>query len=106
MIISQLTNPSPLPAVPKQANPGPLSPNIYRLGNTRTASGKSVSAETAKRVATVYRCANVISDDIAMMPLQVYRRFQGQTSRVFPNTTLRNTAYLLERRPNRWTADK
>lgn len=102
MIISRLTNQAHAPAVPAQASPGQLYPNIYRMGYTKTASGQVVSEETAKRVATVYRCSNVISDDIAMMPLQVYRSYQGQISRVFPDAQMRNPAYLLERQPNRW----
>jgi HK97 family phage portal protein len=102
MIISRLTNQAPAPAVPAQANPGQIYPEIYRMAYTRTNSGPAVTEATSKRVATVYRCSNVISDDIAMMPLQVYRSYQGQISRVFPDAQLRNPAYLLERQPNRW----
>lgn len=101
MIISRLTS-SALPPVPDKARPDDYYPGIFRVQTGYTSTGRSVSAETAKKVATVYRCANMISDDIAMMPLQVFRSYQGKVSRIYPDATARNTAYLLERQPNRW----
>lgn len=101
MIISRLSNQN-IPPVPKQANPADYHPGIYRLSTSYTTSGRNVSVETAKKIATVYRCANTISDDIAMMPLQVYHSYQGNVNRVYPNAVTRNIPYLLERQPNRW----
>lgn len=103
MIISRLIkNAAPPTPVPDRAIPDSTYPNIYRLGNMQTRSGQYVSEDTAKKIATVYRCANVISDDIGMMPLQVYNRFRGNVTRIYPNNATRNLAYLLERQPNRW----
>jgi HK97 family phage portal protein len=54
-------------------------------------------------VASVFRCANGISDDIATMPFQQFRRASdGKTEKIQPDAALRNMAYLLEVMPNRW----
>ena len=71
-------------------------------GQVRTKAKQYVSPESSKRIATVYRCANGISDDIALMPLQQFRRTGGQTEQVAPDAQLRNLPYLLEIAPNRW----
>lgn len=105
MIIERLVSPSnqaPPTPVPAQAHPGQLSPQIYRFGWSRTKSKQVVNEDSAKRIATVYRCANTISDDIGMMPLQVFNSFQKKITRIYPNAALRNTAFLLEKQPNRW----
>ena len=67
-----------------------------------TVSGKRVSVETAKSLATAYRCVNILSDDIASMPLQVFQRFGGAIEQVKPDAITRNLAYLLEIETNRW----
>ncbi len=69
---------------------------------TTTLSGKVVSPETAKKVATAFRCGNIISDDIAAMPFQQFRRNGRNTVQVPPDSLIRNKAYLLEVSPNRW----
>lgn len=105
MIIERLvrpTNQAPSVPVPAKAHPGQLYPNFYRQGWTKTRSKQIVNEDSAKKIATAYRCANTISDDIGMMPLQVFNRFRNQTTRLYPNATTRNTSYLLERHPNRW----
>lgn len=89
------------PPVPEKAQPGRFYPEISG-GGARSASGKTVSVETARKIATAYRCGNVLSDDIACMPFQVYHSFQRDIQRIYPDGTTRNTAYLLERQPNRW----
>jgi len=66
-----------------------------------TVSGQSVSPESAKRIATVYRCANAISNDIAKIPLQQFISNAGQIERVKPDGWRRNNAYLVEVQPNR-----
>jgi len=75
--------------------------SIY-AGRAQTKARQPVGPELSKRVAVVFRCANGISDDIANMPLQQYRRTNNKTDQVPPDVTLRNMAYLLEVAPNRW----
>lgn len=43
-----------------------------------TASGANVTAASALRVSTVYRCVSIISDTIASMPLDVFERLAGR----------------------------
>ncbi len=71
-------------------------------GRVMTRSKQYVSPELSKRVATVFRCANGIGDDIANMPLKHYRRLNGKTETIQPDAVIRNMAYLLEVAPNRW----
>jgi HK97 family phage portal protein len=71
-------------------------------GRVLTKANQYVSPETSKRVAAVYRCANGISDDVANMPLQMFRRANGKTEKITPDAVTRNMAYLLEVSPNRW----
>jgi HK97 family phage portal protein len=101
MIISNLVSSTSPPPAPEAVRPGA---NRYRVisGSTRTKSKQRVDEDSAKRVATAYRCENTISDDIAMMPLQQFNRFQDNIRRIYPDAVARNTAYLLERQPNRW----
>jgi len=66
-------------------------------------SGQNVTAETSKNVATAYRCINVLSDDVAKLPLQTFiSRTPGQIERVRASSRLENIAWLLEVSPNRW----
>lgn len=71
----------------------------------RTRSGKAVTVDGAQSVATAYRAANIISDDIAKMPLQMYTRSGENIQRVGPSVRPVNTAYLIEISPNAygWT---
>jgi HK97 family phage portal protein len=90
---------------PKNELPPPaVKPVVYPefIGSTYTESGKHVSIETAKCIATAYRCANIISDDIASMPFQMFEKIGPNIERVKPDANLRNMAYLLEVQPNRW----
>lgn len=80
---------------------GPIRAEYVGTG-PRTVAGKRVTPETSKQIATAYRCANIISDDIAAMPLQLYRRLGDRIEQVSPDPIVRNLAYLLEIRPNRW----
>lgn len=102
MIISNLVSAAPPPA-PERARPGSERyPRVYGGGWTRTKSGKRVDEDSAKKIATAYECEAIISDDIGMMPLQVFERSELGAERVLPNGRTRNVAYLLERQPNRW----
>jgi HK97 family phage portal protein len=68
-----------------------------------TASGQSVTVERAKNLHTAYRCINILSDDVAKMPLQTFvSRSAGQIDRLRPSSLLANIAWLLEISPNRW----
>jgi len=68
-----------------------------------TISGQNVTVENSKNVATAYRCINILSDDLAKMPLQTFvSRLPGQIDRVRPNNRPTNIAWLLEISPNRW----
>ena len=81
---SALSNQAPSTPVPAKANPGKLYPEIYRYGWTKTKSRQVVNEDSAKKIATAYRCANTISDDIGMMPLQVFNSFRGKVTRLIP----------------------
>ncbi len=103
MIIGNLRSAAPLPpAAPVQARPDEnYRGGVYR-GYRYTRSKKVVTEDTAKGVATAYRCANTIMQDIAMMPLQQFNSFRGTVTRIYADPAARNTAYLLEMKPNRW----
>lgn len=101
MIITNLV--SSVPPVPERVHPGDKQyPHVYSGGWTKTKAGKRVDEDSAKSIATAYECENIISDDIGMMPLQVYERAGRGAERVTPDAVSRNTAYLLEMQPNRW----
>jgi HK97 family phage portal protein len=80
--------------------------NLPELINTlglATGSGQIVTPESSKNVATAYRCGNILSDDMAKLPLQVYiSRQDGEIQRQHPDPFIRNLAWLTERKPNRW----
>lgn len=100
MIVSRIFN-EQAPAVPAAARTEPGRPELFNFMRS-THTKKIVSAETAKTIATAYRCGNIISDDIAGMPLQQFNRFRNQVRRLYPDAVTRNTAYLIEKSPNRW----
>lgn len=88
------------------ATPAPIVPATYpeyvRSFGAYTTAGKTVSAETAKTLATAYRCGNILSDDIARLPFQVFQKRGRSIVQVDPNPVTRDTAYLIEIQPNRW----
>lgn len=76
-------------------------PDVVQMINPVTTSGQVVGVENSKNVATAYRCINIISDDVAKMPLQTFISMgEGSIDRVKPNWSM-NIAYLLEVSPNR-----
>ncbi len=78
-------------------------PELINTLGLATASGQVVTPESSKNVATAYRCGNILSDDIAKMPLQVFiSRRTGEIERQRPDPFGRNLAWILERQPNRW----
>lgn len=66
-------------------------------------AGKDVTVESSKTISTAYRCINVLSDDLAKMPLQTFiSRAPGQVERVRADFRSQNIAWLMEISPNRW----
>lgn len=83
----------------------PMTPvHISRRSNGgRSVAGPVVDGESSRSVATAYRATNILSDDIAKMPLQQFIDMGNDIKeRVKPNAKLRNMAYLLEISPNLW----
>jgi HK97 family phage portal protein len=60
--------------------------------------GKRFSKENFRKIHTAYRCDNIISDDIAGLPLQVFKRIGERLAPVV--TPSKNVSYLLEIEPN------
>jgi HK97 family phage portal protein len=78
-------------------------PELVEFLGTSTISGERVTAATARSIASFYRGVNIIGDDIASMPLQVFTsRKPGQIQRVPPDPITHNLAWLLEQGPNRY----
>lgn len=78
-------------------------PQLVETMNVTTSSGQPVTVATSRNIHTAYRCINILSDDVAKMPLHTFvSRAPGQIERVRPDFRLQNIAYLLEVSPNRW----
>ncbi len=86
--------------------PAPIKPETrseyIRVSGRMTTAGKVVNPETAKTLSTAYRCGNILSDDIASLPFQVFRKNKRVIEQIDPDPLTRNTAYLIEIEPNRW----
>ena len=67
-----------------------------------TESGERVTIAASQTIATAYRAKNIISDDVAKMPLQMLRRVGRRIEQVQPDPIARNMAYLLGISPNVW----
>ena len=102
MILTQALAAYDPPQAPEKLEPV-LDPggNVH-AGRVRTSSNQVLSPEASKRISTVYRCSNGISDDIASMPLKHMSRASGESLQVQPDSITHNLAYLLEIKPNRW----
>jgi len=68
----------------------------------RTASGELVTPLKAQSIATAYRAKNIISDDVAKLPLQVMQRNGRRVDQVAADPITRNMAYLVQVSPNLW----
>lgn len=64
----------------------------------QTASGATVTPDTAMRVAAVYACVRIISGAVATLPLHIKRRVDERTREDASDGPLWR---LLRRRPNR-----
>ena len=69
----------------------------YRGGGP-TASGQRVSATTAQKVAAVYACVQLVSQDVAKLPLPLYRRKENGDRERVDN----RIANLVGVEPNEW----
>lgn len=89
--------------VPAELRPGDGQLMYFSpiMGGTLAYTDR-VSPEASKKLATAYRCMNVISDDVAGLPLQQFKRLERGSQRVKPDGQARNMAYLVEVQPNRW----
>lgn len=84
-----------------------MSPEDFLAGvdvwDSPTASGQYVTTTTSRNIATAYRCINVLSDDVAKLPLQTFiSRAPGEVERQRADSRMQNIAWLLEVSPNRW----
>lgn len=78
-------------------------PRVLEIfGSPATAAGQVVSETSAMRVATAHACTRVIAGAIASLPLDVYRRKEGQRERL---NEVDDVWWLLNEQPHpRWTA--
>lgn len=84
-------------------NPSWTRPELLGNFGVTSASGQKVTIENSNNVSTAYRCMNIISDDIAKMPLQTFvSRRQGEIERMKSSSIQQNIAWRLEKKPNRW----
>ena len=81
-----------------QAAPGPVDDFWYGPIN-HTHAGAIVTADTAMRLSTVYKCVRVRAETIGMLPLQVYRRLPNGGKQADDSHPL---ARLLHDQPNPW----
>ncbi len=99
MLLTELLSGNSKPKEDPNANPRPDYAPSY--GYTSQA-GERVSVSGSQAIATAYRAKNIISDDVAKMPLQVMRREGRSIQQVAPDPVTRNMAYLLQISPNLW----
>ena len=103
MIISNLANRRRIRNVAGTMTEADFLAGVDLLDLPSVISGQNVTATTARNIATAYRCINVLSDDVAKLPLQTFlSRAPGQIERVRPSNRLENISWLLEISPNRW----
>jgi len=103
MILSRAFNNKKVTAPVNATVTSQTLPELINTLGVATGSGQIITAESSKNVATAYRCGNILSDDIAKMPLQVFvSRRSGEIERQRPDPFGRNLAWILERQPNRW----
>jgi HK97 family phage portal protein len=67
--------------------------------HSNTAAGVVVSEASAIKLAAVFACVNVLSQDVAKLPLQVFRRLDGGKELAKDHPVYR----LLHKRPNAYT---
>lgn len=82
MILDQLFAGKTTAQTPQDSLQSPSDALITTLvGTNKTASGKVVSSESALRVTTVYACVRILSETIAALPFNLYRRIDNNGNR-------------------------
>ncbi len=69
---------------------------INLIGGKETYAGESVTTETAMNIAAVYACIRILSNHVAMLPLQLYQEVRGKKKRIHDHPI----AKIIETRPN------
>ena len=87
------------PKVDSQESPRAVYPSEY--GET-TGAGERVTVANSMSVATFYRAKNIITDDVAKMPFQMFMKRGASIEQVEADGLLYNMAYLLQVSPNQW----
>jgi HK97 family phage portal protein len=65
---------------PQSAAPGPIDDFWYQpVGGAVTSSGMRVTADSALTESTTYACVKVLAEDIAGLPLMLFRRGPGDS---------------------------
>jgi len=66
-----------------------------------TLSGQRVTEAGAMRISTYYRCLNLITDDLSMVPFQSFHKQSAEDiQRIIPDPLSWNMPYSVEIRPN------
>lgn len=84
---------------PKEDTSDLKTPNswlINLIGGNDTYSGETVTTDTAMNIAAVYACVRILSNHVAMLPLQLYQEVRGKKKRIHDHPIAR----LIETRPN------
>lgn len=76
----------------------PMSDFWYSPVSSPTASGVSVTPDTAMQLSAVWACVSLISDTVASLPLHLYRRVGDDRERATDN----HLYSILHDRPNDW----
>jgi HK97 family phage portal protein len=105
-ILSRVFRPAGAAAMQPQATVGtagpysPLDPELAEFfGGGPTRSGAVVGADTAMRQSTVFACVRVLAEDVATLPLHLYRRTaNGGRERATDHPLYE----LMHLRPNGW----
>lgn len=69
---------------------------INLIGGNETYSGENVDTSTAINIAAVYACIRILSNHVAMLPLQLYQETRNKKKRIHDHPI----AKLIETRPN------
>lgn len=99
MLLTELLSGNPRPKEDQNASP---RADYAPSWGYSTSSGEKITVAASMTIATAYRAKNIISDDVAKMPLQVMQRVGRNIQQVMPDAVTRNMAYLLQISPNLW----
>lgn len=91
----EMTQPATKGSLGDSANPS--STLVALMGGAPTASGVAVSDSTAMRVSAVYACVRVIAEDMAKLPLGIWRRMPDKSRQPATDHPL----HAVLKRPNR-----